>query len=106
MTTKVRFTATIEIDTQEWAENYGMDPKAIRAIQDDVRSYIFDMIHQMPVAPLDQKTLRLYPQSFTQAKCYLCGEVAARWNGSKWNDTKCNACDERDEAKYAAQGGQ
>ena len=52
MATKVRFTATIEIDPQEWASEYGMDPKAIRAIQDDVRSAIFEMIHQMPVAPL------------------------------------------------------
>ena len=52
MATKVRFTATIEIDPQEWASEYGMDPKAIRAIQDDVRSAIFEMIHQMPVPPL------------------------------------------------------
>lgn len=55
---------------------------------------------------LDEKTLRLYPQSFIPAKCYLCGEVAARWSGSQWDDPKCNACEERDEATYAEQGGQ
>lgn len=55
---------------------------------------------------LDEKILRVYPQSFTPAKCYLCGEVAARWNGSQWDDTKCNACADRDEATYAGQGGQ
>lgn len=60
----------------------------------------------MMTETLDDKTLRLYPESFTPAKCYLCGEVAARWNGSQWDDTKCNACEDRDEATYAGQGGQ
>jgi TolB-like protein len=52
VTTKVRFTATIEIDTQEWAEAYGMDPKGVRAIQDDVRAAVLNAIQQMSVAPV------------------------------------------------------
>ena len=60
----------------------------------------------MTTETLDEKTLRLYSQSFTEAECYLCGEVAARWNGSKWNDTPCQNCSDRAERKYAAQGGQ
>ena len=51
MTTKVRFIATIEIDPQQWADAYGMDPKGVRAIQDDVRQAIVNLIQQMPVAP-------------------------------------------------------
>ena len=52
MTTKVRFTATIEIDPQAWADAYGMDPKGVRAIQDDVRQAIVNLIQQMPVTPV------------------------------------------------------
>lgn len=52
MTTKVRFTATIEIDPQEWADAYGLDPKAVRAIQDDVRAAVLNAVQQMPVAPV------------------------------------------------------
>ena len=52
MTTKVRFTATIEIDTQQWADAYGMDPKGVRAIQDDVRAAVLNAIQQMSVAPV------------------------------------------------------
>lgn len=50
-TTKVRFTATIEIDVEEWAEAYGLAPTA-RAVQEDVREAVFNHIHCMPVAPL------------------------------------------------------
>ena len=60
----------------------------------------------MQTETLDQKTLRLHPQSFTHTECYLCGELAARWNGSKWNDTSCQECADRAEAAYAAQGGE
>ena len=52
MTTKVRFTATIEIDPQAWAVEYGMDPKGVRAIQEDVRDAIINAIQQMPVTPV------------------------------------------------------
>ena len=50
-TTKVRFTATIEIDIEEWAEAYGLEPTA-RAVQQDVREAVFNNIHNMAVAPL------------------------------------------------------
>jgi len=50
-TTKIRFTATIEIDVQEWADAYGVAPTA-RAVQQDVREAILNHIHQMPVAPV------------------------------------------------------
>jgi hypothetical protein len=49
-TTKVRFTATIEVDVQEWAEAYGMVPTA-RAVQQDVRNAVLDHIQNMAVAP-------------------------------------------------------
>jgi TolB-like protein len=52
MATKVRFTATIEIEPQEWAAAYGMDPKGVRAIQDDVRAAVLNAIQQMPVPPV------------------------------------------------------
>ena len=60
----------------------------------------------MSTETLDVKTLRLYPDSFTHTECYLCGETAARWNGSKWADTSCQECEDRAEATYVAQGGQ
>jgi len=55
---------------------------------------------------LDRKTLRLYPNDFTEATCTYCGDVAARWNGAWGSTTSCAACDDAAEAAYAAQGGQ
>jgi hypothetical protein len=49
-TTKVRFTATIEVDVQEWADAYGTAPTA-RAVQQDVRNAVLDNIQNMAVAP-------------------------------------------------------
>jgi hypothetical protein len=49
-TTKVRFTATIEIDVQEWADAYGTAPTA-RAVQQDVHNAVLDHIRNMAVAP-------------------------------------------------------
>lgn len=51
-TTKVRFTATIEIDPEAWALEYGMDAQDVRAIEKDVRDAILNAIQQMPVQPL------------------------------------------------------
>jgi hypothetical protein len=50
-TTKVRFTATIENDIEQWAENYGTGASA-RAVQKDVRAAILAGIYNMPVPPL------------------------------------------------------
>lgn len=49
-TTKVRFTATIEVDVQEWADAYGTAPTA-RAVQHDVRNAVLNNIQNMAVAP-------------------------------------------------------
>jgi hypothetical protein len=48
-TTKIRFTATIEVDVQEWADAYGTAATA-RAVQQDVREAILNNIQNMPVA--------------------------------------------------------
>lgn len=60
----------------------------------------------MNTKTLDEKTLRLYPESFTPTECYLCGAIAARWNGSRWNDEACDVCEDYAEREYAAQGGE
>lgn len=52
MRIKVRLTVTVEIDPQAWADEYGMDAKAVPAIQEDVRDHIVNAIQQMPVAPV------------------------------------------------------
>jgi hypothetical protein len=50
-TTKVRFIATIEVDVQQWADEYGTAPTA-RAVQADVRSAVLANIYAMAVAPV------------------------------------------------------
>ena len=49
-TTKIRFTATIEVDVQAWADAYGTAPTA-RAVQQDVRNAVLNNIYNMAVAP-------------------------------------------------------
>lgn len=50
-TTKIRFTATIEMDVDEWANAYGMDATKIRQIQDDVRNAVVTAIYAMEISP-------------------------------------------------------
>ena len=60
----------------------------------------------MSTETLDRKTLRLYPDQFTEATCSYCGDVAARWNGAWGSTTSCQSCEDYAEAQYAAQGGE
>lgn len=45
---KIRMTVTLDIDTQSWADEYGVEPSEVRA---DVRAYVQSALYGMPVAP-------------------------------------------------------
>lgn len=42
---KVKFEITLDISAADWASNYGLDPKDAKAIRDDIRGYLPEVIY-------------------------------------------------------------
>ena len=57
---KIRVEMTVEVDPNEWADQYGVEPDA-GTIRQDVRAYVQHLAFESP-APIQNVTLKRIPR--------------------------------------------